>query len=203
MLDGPVKLAYQKITPSPELEQKILQMQLPARSKNARVLVMRRVAALAACAVLLLGAMTVIRGMTDMDILLSDGTALSSREMPVEPQSYGAAVARTADIAVPYALANEPAEVAIPLQFSAQRKLELTATVGTLMVSHTDDNSEEYVDEGQSATVHNGKADLYWILPISDEDSVYDLTVNQKYTVRVTYDAEQNEYTISRIHGNP
>ena len=203
MLDQEVKLAYQKITPSPELEQRILQMRSPARPKNARVLVMRRVAALAACAVFLLGTMTVIHGRTDMDILLPDGTELSSREMSVEPQYYGAAVARAADPAVPYALADEPAEIAIPLQFSAARKLELTTAVGTLMVSHTDDNTEEYVNEGQSATVYNGKADVYWILPISDEDGVYDLSVNQTYTVRVTYDAEQNEYTISRIHGNP
>ena len=138
-----------------------------------------------------------------MDILLPDGTELSRREISVEPQYYGASVARAADPAVPYALADTPAEIAIPLQFSATRKLELTTVVGTLMVSHTDDNTDEYVNEGQSATVYNGKADVYWILPISDEDGIYDLSVNQAYTIRVTYNAEQNTYVISRIHGNP
>ena len=198
-----VKLAYQKITPSSELEQRILQMRMPVRSPNARVLVMRHVVALAACMVLLLGIMTIIHGRTDVDILLPDGSELSRREVSVEPQYYGATVARVADPAVPYALADTPAEIAIPLQFCAARKLELTTAVGTLMVSHTDDNMEEYVNEGQSATVYNGRADVYWILPISDEDGIYDLSVNQAYTIRVTYNAEQNTYVISRIHGNP
>lgn len=201
MLDQKVQQAYQKITPSPELEQKILQMQIRAkRPTSARVLTLRRVASLAACAVLLVGCFALMRGGNTVDVLLSDGTALSANEVVIEPETYAPMAARAMDPTSSQSV-DTSARIAIPLQFAASKSLELQVTVGTLMVSYPDDNSEELADEGQHVVLDRGQAELYWLLPTSDEDVAYDLTINRTHTVRVTYHAEQNTYEIARLRG--
>ena len=204
MLDQELKQAYKKITPSSELEQKILNMSPTVKSPHAKVLILRRVAAIAACMVLLLGG-TVWMRQASMEVLLPDGAVLSEHAVSVEPQYFGVAAART--ISEPsvasYSLNEDAAgQIAIPLVFSAKRKLSISVESGSLMISYDGDNTEEYMEAGQGAEGLDGNTALYWILPVTDEDAVYDMTVNRKHTVRVTYDAEQQKYTISHMLGN-
>lgn len=203
MLDEKLKQAYQKIIPSPELEDKVLHLQPIRQSSRVGMLSMRRAAALAACMILLVGVLILMRSHR-MEILLPDGSVLSERAMPFDPQYPNAMAARTVsgnDI-TSYALNEDMVEAAIPLTFSCKGKLSLSVEVGTLMICYLDDNCDGYVEAGQAAEDLDGDTSVYWVIPITDEDAVYNMTVNRRHIVRVTYDAQQNEYTISHIVGN-
>lgn len=201
MLDQEIKQAYKKITPSSELEQKILNMSPTWRAPKAKVLILRRVATVAACTVLLLGGMLWMRQIP-MEVLMPDGAVLSENAISIEPQYFGSATARTVEgPAIASYSADTAGQIAIPLTFSAKGKLSISVESGSLMISFDGDNSEEYVEAGQSVEKLDGDTALYWILPLTDEDAVYDMTVNRKHTVRVMYDAEQQKYTISHVSG--
>ena len=201
MLDQEIKQAYKKITPSSELEQKILNMSPTWRAPKAKVLILRRVATVAACTVLLLGGMLWMRQIP-MEVLMPDGAVLSENAISIEPQYFGSATARTVEgPAIASYSADTAGQIAIPLTFSAKGKLSISVESGSLMISFDGDNSEEDVEAGQSVEKLDGDTALYWILPLTDEDAVYDMTVNRKHTVRVMYDAEQQKYTISHVSG--
>ncbi len=204
MLDQELKQAYKKIVPSSELEQKIRNMSPPVKSSRAKVLALCRVASIAACMVLLLSGMMWM-SRDPVEILLTDGAVLSENAISLEPQYFGPTAARA--ISEPaydaHALSEDTTgQIAIPLAFSAKGKLSISVESGSLMISYDGDNTEEYVEAGQRVEGLDGDISLYWILPITDEDAIYDMKVNRKHTVRVVYDAEQQKYTISHITGN-
>ena len=203
MLDQELKQAYKKIVPSSALEKRILDMAPAVKSPRIKVSVLRHVAAIAACMVLLLGGVVWMH-QAPMEIQLPDGTVLSEDAFPLEPQYFRAATARSVSepSVASYAL-NEDAvdHIAIPLSFSVSGSLSISVDSGILMISYDGDNTEEYVEVGQEAAELGGNTSLYWILPLTDEGAVYDMTVNRKHTVRVTYYAEQQKYTISHMSG--
>ena len=207
MLDQEIKQAYKKITPSSELEHRILTMQVQPRKQQSRILALKPLMTIAACLVLLMGSVLVTsywRMAGTTDILLSDGTSVNKRSVQFMPEVVDympSAMPRTAS-AEPAAYSIAQDGIAIDLHISSKKEVFLTVEEGILYVISNEDGEEIARDVGQSLTEEsNGNPiAVRWVIPTSENDAEYCMTVGQKEIIRVTYHAQMNECFISRTN---
>jgi hypothetical protein len=206
MLDSKLKQAYQKITPSPDLKQKILSMHVePQERKRAVVLRMKPIATIAACAVLLLGGVMLTSRMQHLgqsEIVLQGDVVLDKQELIIVPKIVeDGAVAVTPRVAsvAPATHTEKENNVAIDLSVNLRRKTEISVEQGSLYIGSELQGEENLEQVGQHvfAGEEDGMTLIRWVIPVTDEDAEYRMTIG-KEIVCVNYSALTNEYSISR-----
>lgn len=204
MLDHELKQAYQKITPSSELEQRIRSLQAPKRSTQANVLRFTKpLISVAACMVVLLsGVLTFARNPQAelYTVLLADGAAVSDtvcRIIPEASQEMMAAMPRMVDAEAPD---PNPSHVSIDLHISSPEEVSVSVETGILYIVSKEDEEESVTEVGSHfARAEDGDTiHVRWVIPASDTNAVYSMILGQNEVVCVTYDVQTDEYLISR-----
>ena len=204
MLDREIKQAYQKIAPSSELEQKILDLKVQPSVSQKRARMLKPIMAMAASLVLLLGGVSVVArqyqaGMPE--IILQNGLEPNRREKAFSPETveYAAVAPRTAAVA-PASHASVQEGKAIDFTMTLQKEVFLEVNAGTIYMISNDEDGNVAADLGQSTTTEarEGEIRIRWIIPMSDEDAEYEMKIGEKEIIRVTYLAQTDAYFITR-----
>ena len=200
MLDQKLKQAYNKIAPSSELEHRILSMQTePVQKTQSRILPLKPIMSMAACAALLLGSIWMTsywQQSQQPDVLLLNGDKIGKHAVAIVPESV-----EYAPMPLSRAVTAEPSAqqgIAIEMYISPE-VISLSVDAG-VMYTVSDENGEEIaVNVGAYLTEmpQGDRIQIRWILPKSEEDAEYRMTVGQETAILVTYCAETDEYLIS------
>lgn len=208
MLDQELKQAYCKITPSPELEKKILSLQSSAKAKKSgKILSLKPMIAMAACLMLMLGGMTIINRLPNIgqtEIILASGAALGTNVSAVSPEPVHES------IAMPRAMAAEPiAHGDMPTVLA----IDLRISCGTKMVVETEDgmlqrvsNEGEDIQAAESVnkmilTGNDDTVTVRWLIPSTVTNDEYRLVIGDEM-ILLTYQADVDKYWISRTDVN-
>ena len=204
MLDREIKQAYQKIVPSSELEQKILNLKAQPLSGEKRVRMLKPIMAMAASFVLLLGGVSVVARQYQagsLEVVLQNGLEPNRREKAFSPETveYAAVTPRMA-AALPAAHASVSGVMAIDFSITSQKEVFLEVNVGTIYMISNDEDGNVAADLGQSTTIEarEGEIQIRWIIPMSDADAEYEMKLGEKEIIRVTYLSQTDEYFIVR-----
>lgn len=208
MLDQELKQAYCKITPSPELEKKILSLQFSAqKGKSGKILSLKPIMAMAACLMLMLGGMTIINRLPNIgqtEIILTSGTVLGTNVSSVSPEPVHELNAMPrAMTAEPASQGYTPPALAIDLRISVDRETIVETGDGMLQrVSKAGEEAE--VTESVKKMVLTGNEDtvtIRWLIPSTVTNNEYRLVIGNE-TVLLTYQADVDKYWISRTGVN-
>lgn len=204
MLDREIKQAYQKIVPSSELEQKILNLKVQPSSSEKPVRMLKPIMAMAASLVLLLGGVSIFARQYQAvmpEIVLQNGLEPNRKEMTFSPETveYAAVAPRTAVVA-PASHASVQEGKAIDFLITSRKEVFLEVNVGTIYMISNDEDGNVAADLGQSTTTEarEGEIQIRWIIPMSDEDAEYEMKIGEKEIIRVTYLAQTDAYFITR-----
>jgi len=135
-------------------------------------------------------------------ILLQDGSELNEHALQIVPEAVDyvtSAMPRTATIdAVAHGVLQEG--IAVELHISSKKEVLLTVEEGILYVVSEEDGEEITREIGQSLAeeTDGNQIKVRWVIPVSETDTEYRMTVGQKELVCIIYNAQTNEYFISR-----
>lgn len=155
MFDRNMREAYQKLQPSAELRNRVLQMDTEYGWQKTRQNARRRLLVSAACFVILLGAAGLLFRGTPSIRVWAGGTALSGKPVAVQAVGQETGKVRTEALIMP---ANAQAEVLFLLEIDSGNA-EIHADQGILFLE------EAFAEEAASSLEISGKAAVYWKLP--------------------------------------